>query len=404
MGTTPISMVSGLVLTRRDLFTLLGSAAVLVACGGKSHTASPSTASSGTLSGAAASAGTAGNSGPPLTGGASTSASGNVVQLGGPHATGSDAISVAEAEREEQTADGHWQGGWHDATGASGDSDLIIAIDGASRTAKVTVSFGGKPFGAAIPAVTYDIDLLSFMLSADSYTVSSPQFGQVTAVPGGSNNASGTLRAIPGQPTIDHVDVNGTRIGQRVDVGYTVQYTDGHSVKGTMAWTASGARAIPAALGSSGAPTTTDISSGTYAAELLDAKSLTTIFGEPFSAPTSNGGNLLYDNGIATSNARATATSGDYVLQYTVYVGTNAADTAAFWAKQNAGLPTTPGPWESGFYFPGAGFYAELPTRVLLVNVVQLKATAPPTPQQLTKIQQWATQVATALTTSLKAG
>jgi hypothetical protein len=378
---------SGLVLTRRDLLTLLGSAAVLVACGGKSHSASPIASSSGAPAG-----------------GGNGSTSGNVAQIGGPHATGNDAISVAEAQREAQTADGHWQGGWHDATGASGDSDLIIAIDGASRTAKVTVSFGGKLFGAPIPTETYDIDLLSFMLSADSYTVSSPQFGQVTAVPGGSNNASGTLRAIPGQPTIDHVDVNGTRVGQRVDVGYTVYYTDGHSVKGTMAWTQSGARAIPAALGSSGAPTSVDISSGTYAAELLDAKSLTTIFGEPFSAPISNGGNLLYDNGIATSNARATATSGDYVLQYTVYVGANAAATDAFWKKQNAGLASIPGPWESAFYFPGSGLYAELPTRVLLVDVIQLKETAPPTAQQVAKIQQWATQVATALTNSLKSG
>jgi hypothetical protein len=405
----PADEANGLVLTRRDLFTLLGSAAVLVACGGKSHPPSPITVSSGTATSDTAASGAAGSvsavgSAPPPTTGASISTSGNIVKIGGPHAMGNDAISVAEAQREALTADGHWQGGWHDATGASGDSDLIIAIDGASRTAKVTVSFGGKLFGAAMPTETYDIDLLSFMLSADSYTVSSPQFGQVTAVPGGSNNASGTLRAIPGQSTIDHVDVNGTRVGQRVDVGYTVHYTDGHSVKGTMAWTESGARAIPAALGSSGAPTSVDISSGTYAAGLVDAKTLATVFGEPFDAPTSNGGNLLYDVGIATSNARATATSGDYVVQYTVYVGTNAADTDAFWEKQNPGLASIPGPWESAFYFPGAGFYAELPTRVLLINIVALKATGAPTPQETANIKEWSIQVATALTNNLKSG
>jgi hypothetical protein len=33
----PTTDTGGLVLTRRDLFTLLGSAAVLVACGGKSR-------------------------------------------------------------------------------------------------------------------------------------------------------------------------------------------------------------------------------------------------------------------------------------------------------------------------------------------------------------------------------
>jgi len=398
---SPAPQPVGLVLTRRDLFTLLGSAAVLVACGGKSHPTSPITASTGAPASRPAGSGTGGSTAPAATSG-NTSPSGSVVRIGGPHATGADAMSVVDAQREAQVANGHWQGGWHDATGASGDSDVVIAIDGPSRTAKATVSFGGKLFGAELPAVTYDIDLLSFMMTADSYNVSSPQFGQVTIVPGGSTNASGTAHTIPGQPTIDHVDVNGTKAGNRVDIGYTVHYTDGHSVKGTMAWTSTGGRATPAALGSAGAPTTADIASGSYAASLLDGKTLTTIFGEPFGAPTSNGGKLLYDNGIATSNARVISTSGDYVLQYTVYVGANATDTAAFWKKQNPGLATTAGPWLSGFYFPGAGFYAELPTRVLLVNIVSLKATAAPTPQQTAMIQQWSTQVATALANSLK--
>src|SRR5665213_2853018 len=45
---SPTTDTGGLVLTRRDLFTLLGSAAVLVACGGKSHTTSSISVSSGT--------------------------------------------------------------------------------------------------------------------------------------------------------------------------------------------------------------------------------------------------------------------------------------------------------------------------------------------------------------------
>ncbi len=187
---SPATETSGLVLTRRDLFTLLGSAAVLVACGGKSHTTSPITVSSGTpvSSGAAPSGGasssTATASTPPPANGGSNTTSGSVVKIGGPHATGNDAMSVADAQREAQVANGHWQGGWHDATGASGDSDVVIAIDGASRTAKATVSFGGKLLGSAVPTVTYDIDLLSFMMTADSYNVSSPQFGEITISPG----------------------------------------------------------------------------------------------------------------------------------------------------------------------------------------------------------------------------
>ena len=397
---SPATDTGGLVLTRRDLFTLLGSAAVLVACGGKSHPTSPITVSSGTPASGVANSASASNAAPaPTNGGNSTS--GRVVQIGGPHATGKDAMSVEDAQREAKVANGHWQGGWHDATGASGDSDIVIAIDGASRTAKATVSFGGKLLGTAVPTVTYDIDLLSFMMTADSYNVSSPQFGQITISPGGATDASGSAHSVPGRPTIDHIDVNGTKAGKRVDVGYTVFYTDGHSVKGTMAWT-TGGRAAPAALGTSGAPTTADIASGAYAAGLLDAKSLTTIFGQPFGAPISNGGKLLYDNGIATSNGQAYSTARDYVVQYTVYVGTNAADTAAFWAKQNPGLPTTPGPWLSGFYFVGAGFYAELPTRVLLVQVIALKQTGAPTAQQSAMIKGWTIQVTTALTNNLK--
>ena len=405
------NIAPGLVFSRRELFTLLGSAAFLVACGSKSHTTPPITVSTGTTaaSGAPSAVTVITSAPPPANGGGTstsgTSTSGSLVKIGGPHATGNDAMSVADAQREAQVANGHWQGGWHDATGASGDSDIVIAIDGASRTAKATVSFGGKLLGAAVPTITYDIDLLSFMMTADTYNVSSPQFGQITITPGGATNGSGSAHTIPGQPTIDHVDVNGAKAGKRVDVSYTVFYTDGHSVKGTMAWTTTGERAVPAALGTKGAPTSADIASGSYAADLLDAKSLTTIFGEPFNAPMSNGGNLLYGNGIATSNGRALAASGDYVLQYTVYVGANAAATAAFWKGENtAGLPATPGPWLSGFYFPGSGFYAELPTRVLLVNIVPLRATPAPTPPKGATIQQWSTQVAMALANSLKSG
>jgi hypothetical protein len=102
---------SGVALTRRDLFTLLGSAAVLVAFGGKSHTTSPITVSTGTPASGSASTGTIGNSAPPPTGGGSNTASGSLVRIGGPHATGTEAMSVDDAQREAQVANGHSQGG-----------------------------------------------------------------------------------------------------------------------------------------------------------------------------------------------------------------------------------------------------------------------------------------------------
>ncbi|HEY5200625.1 MAG TPA: hypothetical protein VIJ31_06910 [Acidothermaceae bacterium] len=73
---SPTTDTGGLVLTRRDLFTLLGSAAVLVACGGKSHTTSPISVSSGTPESGATSIS---NSAPPPANGGSNSTSGSVV-------------------------------------------------------------------------------------------------------------------------------------------------------------------------------------------------------------------------------------------------------------------------------------------------------------------------------------
>jgi len=66
---SPAPEPSGLVLTRRDLFTLLGSAAVLVACGGKTHTTSPITVGSGTPASTAANSTTTSSSAPAPTNG-----------------------------------------------------------------------------------------------------------------------------------------------------------------------------------------------------------------------------------------------------------------------------------------------------------------------------------------------
>ena len=84
---SPADEAGSLVLTRRDLFTPLGSAVVLVACGGKSHTASPITASTGAPASRATGSGSAGSTAPPVASGGNNSTSGNLVQIGGPHAT-----------------------------------------------------------------------------------------------------------------------------------------------------------------------------------------------------------------------------------------------------------------------------------------------------------------------------
>ncbi len=170
-----------------------------------------------------------------------------VARIGGPHVK-AGAMSVSDARREATVANGTWRGGWHDTAGHSGTSDITIAINGTARMSRASVAFAGPLLGTAVPAQAYDVDLRSFVLLADKWTVDSPQFGTVTIVPDGFRYGSGSAKNVPGHPEIASITVQAIKIGRRVDIAYTVKHTAGTSVKGTMAWSASGARAIPKPL------------------------------------------------------------------------------------------------------------------------------------------------------------
>ena len=158
------------------------------------------------------------------------------------------AMSVSDAQREATVANGTWRGAWHDTAGHSGTSDVTIAIKGTTRMARASVAFAGPLLGTAVPTQAYDVDLRSFVLLADTWTVDSPQFGTVTVVPDGFRYGSGSAKNVLGHPEIASINVQAIKIGRRVDIAYTVKHTTGTSVEGTMAWSASGARAVPKPL------------------------------------------------------------------------------------------------------------------------------------------------------------
>ena len=154
------------------------------------------------------------------TGGTSTTAraggSGSVVRIGGAHVRASQQVSTSDAQRLARRSNGNWRGGWHDSTGAGGSSDVVVSLGTNSRTVRASVAFGGDLLGSAVPAETYEIDLLSFVLGADSYDINSPQLGKLNIVPGGANSASATAQSVPGHAEISTIDINGTRIARRV--------------------------------------------------------------------------------------------------------------------------------------------------------------------------------------------
>lgn len=102
------------------------------------HRAEPPTQETGGLvtgiaAGGAASSARIGNSAPPPASGGNNSVFGKVVHIGGPHATGNDAISVADTEREAQVANGHWQGGRADTAGGREDPAVVGAGRNSTR-------------------------------------------------------------------------------------------------------------------------------------------------------------------------------------------------------------------------------------------------------------------------------
>lgn len=371
--------------TRRELFGLAGATAsllVLAACG-KSK---PATVTSTLVE----------SSG-------STPAAGKTpVVPGGPQTASAAPMDATTANRQAAAGNGHWLGAWHDDSGRSGTSDVVVNINAAQQSAQATVSFTGPITGADVPDTIYEIyGLLSFVLGGTDYDIQSPQFGRVHINGAGEHSATATATNIPGRPDISGVDISLSTRGHRSDLTYTINSTTGKTVKGTMAWSADGSRATPAALGTDANPTPADIQTGTYAAGLLSATQLSSATGIPFEPPKPNGGRLNYTTTINVSNGTADSTSGRYSLSYSVYLGTADA-VSAFWKNELLGLPLIPGPWLGAFFYPTIPtFYGYVATRAFTIKIVDKQATTAPDAATLANVTAQLTELAKALAAAL---
>ncbi len=98
-----------------------------------------------------------------------------------------------------------------------------------------------------------------------------------------------------------------------------------------MAWTSDGTRAEPTDPANTASNSTADVLSGQYAASFGIGSELSAAMGQPTRAAVSNGGRIGYAPGIDVSNANAFTSDSELVIQYSVYRGASAAQTASFW-------------------------------------------------------------------------
>ncbi len=297
-------------------------------------------------------------------------ARGQSVALGGPHVAAAGQISKSDVARFGPLANGRWQGGWRDIKGRSGTSEVVITINPLTLKAKATVDFQGPILdGASLPPVTYDVDLLSYAKDAASWSVHSPQLGDVTATADGGVSLTGTCANVPGHADIATVAVKGTRLGGRVDGRYTITMRDGRTTTGTIAWGHGSTRAQPHDPTDTSQNSITDILNGDYAAGFGTAQLLTAAMGRPMLAALANGGRIFFAPGIDVSNARALTADGNLVVQYSVYRG-SAADIAKFRHQNYPQSPSLPGPWTAGVFSNDVPpLYAYSAGRVLQISV-----------------------------------
>jgi hypothetical protein len=339
-------------ISRRGALLGLGSIGLLLGC----SSGATKTAAGASRSAAASHSGTA--------------VRGQTVVLGGPHVAAAGQVSKSDVSRFGPLANGQWKGGWRDTKGGSGTSDVTIAINPLTLKAKATVDFQGPILdGAALAPVTYDVDLLSYAKDAASWSLHSPQLGDVTATADGGVSLTGTCTDVPRHSDIANIAVKGTRLGGRVDGRYTITKKDGSVTTGTIAWGHGTTRAQPHDPTDTAQNSIADILSGDYAASFGTAQLLTAAMGRPMQAALANGGRIFFAPGIDVSNARALTAGGNLVVQYSVYRG-SVADVAKFWQQNYPHADPIPGPWTQAVVSNGVPpLYAYSDGRVLQISV-----------------------------------
>jgi hypothetical protein len=311
-------------------------------------------------------------------------------------------VTTSDARRLATEVNGSWLGGWLDSAEHSGTSDVTVEIDPSTRTARAQLSFTGPLLGSAVPAQTYDIDLLSFLLTASTYAVDSPQFGRVIITAGGATSATASATSIPGHPEIKNVQVSASRLAGRVDLTYALSYTDGHTVNGSVALAMGGVRAQPRPLPMpGGAPNPGAVASGAYAAGLLTASQVSDVMGADFGQPQPNGGRLFYAAGIDVSNADSIGQN--ETVYYRVDLARTAASMAAFWKTELIGQPNITGTWKAAFWLPSVQslYVYATETRGLFIQVTPKAGRPAPSPARQAEWKRLSEMLASKIIPSL---
>lgn len=127
---------------------------------------------------------------------------------------------------------GTWTGQWNNTTAQStGSVDLDVAVDRDGQTATFELDLGGPVLGVVLdpdPVTingTYDEDSLSVDDAAGIY-------GDINVEIDDNGNITGQIN--PPADHIDRVEIAGTVTETRIEINYTVYFSDGRIFDGTM--------------------------------------------------------------------------------------------------------------------------------------------------------------------------
>ncbi len=124
---------------------------------------------------------------------------------------------------------GEWTGEWRNTTyGSTGEVLVDVRVDGAARTATITIDLGGAVFGGGDPEpfeVTVDLS------AAPPYAASTALLGEITLSM--TDTGAFTLAAadVPAEG-IATLSATGTAGSERVDLEYSVGFDDGSTAAG----------------------------------------------------------------------------------------------------------------------------------------------------------------------------
>lgn len=128
---------------------------------------------------------------------------------------------------------GTWTGTWTNQTfGSTGPASLVDTVNTSAQTFQATLTLGGSVFGAGTPAP----QTFSGSYASNTFSQTSPLFGNVTITFGSGGSFTGNATSVP-NPDIARIDFTGTASAQTILVNYTITFSaarGGGTAVGTM--------------------------------------------------------------------------------------------------------------------------------------------------------------------------